>query len=115
MPAWEVGGDLYDVFETDDGRTALVLGDVSGKGLSAALLMGLVQGVVRATGTTASPLDHQQGAERLNRFFGKTANERFVSLFWSYFNANEGILRYINAGHVPPLLIRGGAHPTEII
>jgi hypothetical protein len=42
VPAWQIGGDLYDVFETDDGETALVLGDVSGKGLSAVLLMGLV-------------------------------------------------------------------------
>ena len=49
VPAWEVGGDLYDVFETDDGDTALVLGDVSGKRLPAALLMGFVQGAVRAS------------------------------------------------------------------
>jgi sigma-B regulation protein RsbU (phosphoserine phosphatase) len=78
--------------------------------------MGLVQGVVRASGTTASPLDHEQAAERLNRFLcGKTANERFVTLFWCYFNANEGILRYINAGHWPPLLMRGGAHLTEVL
>ena len=116
VPAWQVGGDLYDVFDSGDGETALVLGDVSGKGLSAALLMGLVQGVVRASRTTASSLDHEEAAQRLNRFLCvKTANERFVTLFWSYFNASAGILRYINAGHWPPLLMRGNAHLEEVL
>jgi phosphoserine phosphatase RsbU/P len=78
--------------------------------------MGLVQGAVRASGTTASPVGHLHAAERLNRvLFRKTANERFVTLFWCYFNASEGILRYINAGHWPPLLMRGGAHLTEVL
>ena len=43
IPSRQVGGDLYDIFETDDGGVAMVLGDVSGKGLSAALLMGVVE------------------------------------------------------------------------
>jgi hypothetical protein len=107
VPAWQVGGDLYDVFETDDGEIALVLGDVSGKGLPAALLMGVVQGAVRASSGSGAAANHQQAAERLNQLLCmKTARERFVSLFWCYFDRRRSVLRYVNAGHLPPLLIR---------
>jgi hypothetical protein len=107
VPALQVGGDLYDVFETDDGEVALVLGDVSGKGLPAALLMGVVQGAVRASSGTGAAANHEQAAERLNHLLCmKTARERFVSLFWCYFDRRNSVLRYINAGHLPPLLVR---------
>ncbi len=116
VPAWQVGGDLYDVFETDDRETALVVGDVSGKGLSAALLMGVVHGAVRASCASGSAADHELAAARLNSLLcGKTSRERFVSLFWSYFSADTGVLRYINAGHWPPLLMRGGAQLEEVL
>jgi sigma-B regulation protein RsbU (phosphoserine phosphatase) len=107
VPALQVGGDLYDVFETDDGEVALVLGDVSGKGLPAALLMGVVQGAVRASCGTGAAANHEQAAERLNHLLCmKTARERFVSLFWCFFDRRDNVLRYINAGHLPPLLVR---------
>ncbi len=107
VPALQVGGDLYDVFETDDGEVALVLGDVSGKGLPAALLMGVVQGAVRASCGTGAAANHEQAAERLNHLLCmKTARERFVSLFWCFFDRQANVLRYINAGHLPPLLVR---------
>ncbi len=116
VPAWQVGGDLYDVFEADDGETALVVGDVSGKGLSAALLMGVVHGAVRASVASGSAVDHEKAAERLNNLLcSKTSRERFVSLFWSYFNAGARVLRYINAGHWPPLLMRGGAELEQVL
>ena len=115
VPAWQVGGDLYDVFETDDGETALVLADVSGKGLSAALLMGVVQGALRASWAGAA-VNCEQTAGQLNNFLcAKTARERFVTLFWCSFNARTGILRYINAGHCPALLMRGSGRPAEIL
>ena len=116
VPAYEVGGDLYDVFETDDGEVALILGDVSGKGLSAALLMGVVQGAVQASYGTGSAANHEQAAERLNHLLCvKTARERFVSLFWCYFDRRRATLRYINAGHLPPLLIRRDGAGTQVI
>lgn len=117
VPALQVGGDLYDVFETDDGEVALVLGDVSGKGLPAALLMGVVQGAVRAGSGTGASTDHEHAAERLNHLLCmKTARERFVSLFWCYFDRSASVLRYINAGHLPPLLVRSekGAAPRIV-
>jgi sigma-B regulation protein RsbU (phosphoserine phosphatase) len=107
VPAWQVGGDFYDAFETGDHQIALVLGDVSGKGISAALLMGVVQGVVHASNGTGSPANHEQAMERLNHLLCmKTAMERFVSLFWCYFDPIRSVLSYVNAGHLPPLLIR---------
>jgi hypothetical protein len=115
VPAWEVGGDLYDVFETADGDTAFVLGDVSGRGLSAALLMGLVQGAVRASYTGQVAQRCQHTAEELNRLlYAKTALDRFVTLFCCTFDARSGILGYVNAGHCPPLLIRGGAEVLRL-
>jgi sigma-B regulation protein RsbU (phosphoserine phosphatase) len=107
VPAWQVGGDFYDAFETDDHQIALILGDVSGKGLSAALLMGVVQGSVHAANATGSAANHEQSAERLNQLLcSKTARERFVSLVWCYFDPVASVLAYINAGHLPALLVR---------
>jgi serine phosphatase RsbU (regulator of sigma subunit) len=107
VPAWQVGGDLYDAFETDDHKVALVLGDVSGKGISAALLMGVVQGAVHASSATGPAVNHEQSAERLNQLLClKTARERFVSLVWCYFDPEASMLSYINAGHLPALLVR---------
>lgn len=115
VPAYQVGGDLYDVFETDDGEVALILGDVSGKGLPAALLMGVVQGAVRASVGTGDAANHEQAAERLNHLLCmKTARERFVSLFWCYYDRDSGRLRYVNAGHLPPLLVRRDSAGTQI-
>lgn len=107
IPSRQVGGDLYDIFETDDGGVAMVLGDVSGKGLSAALLMGVVQGAIRTSSDAGLADRHEHAAERLNHLLCmKTARERFVSLFWCYLNQEGNVLSYINAGHLPALLVR---------
>ena len=107
IPSRQVGGDLYDIFETDDGGVAIVLGDVSGKGLSAALLMGVVQGAVRTSSDAGLSERHEYAASRLNHLLCmKTARERFVSLFWCYLNPQGDRLSYINAGHLPALLVR---------
>jgi sigma-B regulation protein RsbU (phosphoserine phosphatase) len=85
----------------------MVLGDVSGKGLSAALLMGVVQGAVRTSSDSGLASRHEYAAERLNHLLcRKTARERFVSLFWCYLNHEGTRLTYINAGHLPALLVR---------
>jgi sigma-B regulation protein RsbU (phosphoserine phosphatase) len=108
IPAWQVGGDLYDVFENEKRQTALVLGDVSGKGVSAALLMGVVQGAIHASGGDDPSANLELSVERLNRLLcAKTSRERFVSLFWGWFDPSRAVLTYVNAGHLPPMLIRG--------
>ncbi len=107
VPAWQVGGDFYDAFETDAHQIALILGDVSGKGLSAALVMGVVQGAVHASNVTGPASNHEQSTERLNQLLCmKTARERFVSMVWCSFDPIASVLGYINAGHLPPLLVR---------
>jgi Stage II sporulation protein E (SpoIIE) len=106
IPAWQVGGDFYDVLEAPHGVVALALGDVSGKGLPAALLMALVHGAVRSNDWTSSPSNHEESTQRLNRLLcEKTGQERFATLFWCYYQQDSAILRYINAGHLPPLLL----------
>jgi len=109
IPAGDVGGDFCDMFRTADNRTAFVLGDVSGKGISAALLMALIHGAIQSMSWTRSARDHENATASLNTLLcRKTATERFSTLFWGYFDPKTSVLRYINAGHLPPLLVRTG-------
>jgi sigma-B regulation protein RsbU (phosphoserine phosphatase) len=106
LQASQVGGDFYDVFEVEDGQAALVLGDVSGKGMSAALLMGVIHGAVRSSAWTDSSYSHEESLSRLNRLLcARTSHSRFASLFSCYFDPQTALLRYVNAGHLPPLLV----------
>ncbi len=112
VPAAAIGGDFYDIFTNENGDTSLVLGDVAGKGVSAALLMGVLHGAIRSMDWTRSGADQETATVKLNQLLcEKTARERFASLFWANFIPETGLLRYINAGHLPPLLIR--AQETE--
>jgi hypothetical protein len=107
IPAWDVGGDYCDVFSLSGGCIAVVLGDISGKGISAALLMALIHGAIQSLSWTRSPEDHELASRSLNSLLcRKTAAERFSSLFWGYFDPNTSKLRYVNAGHPPPILFR---------
>jgi hypothetical protein len=107
VAAWQVGGDFYDIFSADRGRIALVLGDVSGKGLPAALLMALLHGAVRSSSWLAGSTEHEASSGRLNELLRtRTSQERFASLFWCYYEPDTKILRYVNAGHEPPIMVR---------
>jgi len=107
VPAAGVSGDFYDTFSLRGERVAFVLGDVSGKGVPAALLMGVLHGAVRSSEWTNSPLDHLEATRQMNRLLcERAATERFASMFWSYFNPESKHLRYINAGHCPPFLMK---------
>jgi serine phosphatase RsbU (regulator of sigma subunit) len=104
-PANTVGGDYFDVVELGDGHVALVIGDVAGKGMPAALLMALVQGSLRTLVTAGS-----RGADLVTQLnLHLSANipaNRLVTLFYAETSASGGPLRYVNAGHNPPLLLR---------
>jgi hypothetical protein len=105
-PALHVGGDFCDAFQTADNNFAFVLGDVCGKGIPAALLMGVVHGAVRSASWTNSPLHHEAATKSINRLLCERASQdRFVSMFWAYFDSETDHLHYINAGHFPPLLV----------
>ncbi len=107
VPAWQIGGDFYDVVSLSAGRVAFALGDVSGHGISAGLLMALVHGAMSSPAWGASGEDPARAAERLNQLLlAKSSGDRFVSLFWCDFDPRSLQLRYVNAGHPPPLWLR---------
>ena len=108
LPASTVGGDFYDIVRLPGDRIALVVGDVSGHGIAAALLMGLIHGAMSSPpwGVTEDEADR---AARLNHLLlTKSSAERFATLFWCAFHPATGTLRYINAGHPPPVWIQQG-------
>ena len=110
QPAAHLGGDFYDAFPVNGDGAAFVLGDVSGKGIPAALLTGVIHGAVRSSAWTEGRRQHQQATERLNRLLSERASaERFASLFWGCIEGST--LRYINAGHLAPILARAN-RPT---
>lgn len=115
VPATRVSGDFFDTFPGRAGRPAFVLGDVSGKGVPAALLMGVIHGAVRSSGWTESAMQHAEAAQELNRLlYERAATERFATMFWSYFDPASQHLHYVNAGHCPPLLLKA-AHRNTIL
>jgi serine phosphatase RsbU (regulator of sigma subunit) len=116
VPAWQVGGDFYDVFSGDRGRIAMLVGDVSGKGLPAALLMGLLHGAVRSTSWIGTGSEHEESSRRLNQLLCmRTSAERFASLFWCHYDPETRELCYVNAGHLAPMIAaRNGDDALEI-
>ncbi len=108
QPAREVGGDYYDFVALDAGRVGIALADVAGKGISAALLMSIVQASVRSL----APLMAGRPAElvlKLNRLlYQSTGPSSYATLFYADFEAGSRHLTYVNAGHTPPYLLRAG-------
>jgi hypothetical protein len=99
IAADHVGGDFYDIFEAEPGKFGIVLGDVSGKGIPAALLVSVRQGAIRSSMTSG----HESACERINRMLcERTACERFATLFWGVFDPVTRTLRHVNAGHAAP-------------
>ena len=106
-PALGVGGDYYDVFELSGGRIALALGDVSGKGISAALLMASLRASLRSIAEDGSD-DIARIVTRLNKQVHEAcAASRYATFFFAIYAPHSGELRYVNAGHNPPFVIRG--------
>jgi len=104
-PASELNGDFYDVFQVRGTGTAFVLGDVAGKGVPAAMLAGVIQGSVRSSAWAGNGRRHAEATRQLNRLLCERASgERYASMFWGYFVPELNVFRYINAGHLPPLL-----------
>jgi hypothetical protein len=107
VPAWQVGGDFYDVFSAAQGRVVIAIGDVSGDGLPAAVVAGVLVGAVRASSWLGGSAEHEASSQQLNELLRtRTSLDRFASLFWSYYEPDRRVLRYVNAGHPPPILLR---------
>ena len=107
LPAIAVGGDYYDYLQDGDGRVGLVVADVSGKGVPAALLMAGLQASVRSRFPTAgSP---ERLAAGLNDgLVGSSSTARYATAFLATFDPRTRRLSYTNAGHLPAILVRGG-------
>jgi phosphoserine phosphatase RsbU/P len=113
-PAREVGGDLYDFFHTDDGAFCFFVGDVSGKGMPAALFMARTKSLIRvvtelmsaAHGGAAGPAEI---IARVNRELCQNNDAMmFVTLFFGMLEPGTGKLAYCNAGHNPPYRVNAG-------
>src|SRR5215203_4427447 len=106
-PAREVGGDFYDFFELPEGRLGLVVGDATGKGVSAALVMSTTCGMLRlAAQSHSSPSQMLQGVNEI--LFPNIPTNMFVTCFYAILEPNSGCLSYANAGHDLPYLHRNG-------
>jgi sigma-B regulation protein RsbU (phosphoserine phosphatase) len=106
-PAQGVGGDYYDVLTLDDGSLGLAIGDVSGKGISAALLMASLRASLRGM-TMDGPADLAVLLSRVNRLvYESSADNRYATFFFGIYQPVNGLLRYVNAGHNPPYVLRG--------
>jgi phosphoserine phosphatase RsbU/P len=104
-PANTVGGDYYDIVELGEGRIGIVIGDVAGKGMPAALLMALLQGSLHTLVTAG--LRGTELVSKLNAYLCKSIPaSSLVTLFYGELDTSTGWLRYVNAGHNPPFLLR---------
>jgi sigma-B regulation protein RsbU (phosphoserine phosphatase) len=123
-----VSGDYYDYLALPDGNLALAIGDVAGKGISAALLMASIQSIMRTqlaaglarsagagggqTGSGPATLRFSTSGivAQLNRqLYANTAPEKYATFFFGVYDEQSRVLSYTNAGHLQPLLLHGGA------
>jgi len=110
----EVGGDFYDFLTPRRGRLALIVGDVSGKGVPAALMMAALQANLRSHYALSSN-DLERRIESVHRqFFECTASQHYASLFVGEYDDASGRLRYANCGHVPPLILHDDCSVTRL-
>ncbi|MBU1652410.1 SpoIIE family protein phosphatase [bacterium] len=109
----EVAGDYYDVISLPDAKTVMAVGDVSGKGAGAALLMANLQASLRtAVGVTTELSDI---VARINDLiYQNTPQEQYITFFVGIYDPDYSILRYVNAGHNPPILVHADGTDEEL-
>ncbi len=113
QPAREVGGDFYDFHLLSEGRVGLVVGDATGKGVPAALVMSTTCGMLRlAAQSSSSPGPMLQGVNEA--LFPYITANMFVTCFYAILDPKSGSLTYANAGHDLPYLHRGGGDCEEL-
>jgi sigma-B regulation protein RsbU (phosphoserine phosphatase) len=113
IPCYEVAGDLYDFTRLDDGRTAIAIGDVTGKGMGAALLMADVIASLRVLHEhLQNPVELMM---RLHQHLLRCCDEtHYVTLFLGMLDPAGHRLEYVNAGHPPPLMFCGAGEPQRL-
>jgi len=114
IPCHQVGGDYYDFITIDPHRLGIIIADVSGKGVSSSLLMAFLRGALHSEVHPQYKL--KEMAAKLNNFVHRSsAINRFITCFFCELNKKSGELRYVNAGHDPPLILnrKKEIHPLE--
>ncbi|HBR55995.1 MAG TPA: hypothetical protein DEA22_00740 [Blastocatellia bacterium] len=111
---YEIGGDYYDFIPKSEDKMVIALGDVSGKGTAAALLMSSLHAAIHAQISAKSSLD--ETITSVNRYLAEnTPGNRFVTLFIAELDQRTGIVRYINAGHNPPLITQCNGNVIQLM
>lgn len=107
-PALSIGGDYYDFYKAGDGLLAVVIADVSGKGVGSALLMASIQGSLRSL-TSEGTDDLASVMRRLNRLICDISpGSKYATLFYGQYEPRSRRLTYVNCGHCAPFILRGG-------
>lgn len=107
FPCRQVGGDYFDYLRVGERGFGCAVGDVSGKGMPAALLMANLQAGLRALVDGVTPITHV--IERLNNLLSRSsATKKFATLFYGEIDFETRVLRYVNAGHIFPFIVSGG-------
>lgn len=113
-PAREVGGDYYDFLDLPEGRLGIAIGDVSGKGIGAALLMASLEASLRAQASVRHDLAELVMQVNDLVYEASSAN-RYATLFYSEYDPRSHHLSYVNAGHNPPVVLRKSAISCDIV
>jgi sigma-B regulation protein RsbU (phosphoserine phosphatase) len=109
VPARSVGGDYYDFLDLPGQRTAIALADVAGKGVAAALIMSIVQASLRVISSDPA-ISLPELAAKMNHFlYRSTGTNSYATFFYAQLDEARREMRYVNAGHNPPFLLRAGA------
>jgi len=110
---YAVGGDYYDFIALGPSRYGLAIADVAGKGIPAALLVSTLHASLHIL--TRKESDPSEITAELNRIVQKSTDiGSYATFFWSVIDTEQNLLRYSNAGHLPPLILRNGTTPVEL-
>ena len=114
-PALGVGGDYYDFIRLSDTELGLAIGDVSGKGMPAALLMATLRAYLHGQ-TFSCATDLTDVMANLNRLvYESSAANRYATFFYGQYDATTGAFTYVNAGHNPPLIFRARGDRPQVL
>jgi serine phosphatase RsbU (regulator of sigma subunit) len=115
QPAREVGGDFYDIFDLEDGRVGVVVGDATGKGVPAALVVTATYSMLRAVAQVLGSFSPREVLAQVNEaLLARIPLNMFVTCFYAILEPKSGSLKYANAGHDLPYLWHGGGDAEEL-
>lgn len=112
ISSYQVGGDYYDILETPDKNLLFAIGDVTGKGMPAALLMANLQAMLHVLLPIDITLSEASGQVN-DIIYQNTPSDKFITFFWGIFNPQSYEFRFVNAGHNPPIWLKSGEQESR--